>query len=1039
MNQSILDEIKSYLNSEVKDPNMAISLMQKIEQAGGEIYKIASESFAELLTAKESEKITEETAKCGYLALSQKDQQKLVGLMGSEEAAKELSYYEVMERLNGKDIVEISDSLEKMADEEDDINYVYALEKDLIEIEDLKKAISAGTDEEVNAFLARYFDGAGYEGTEKQKQMIVMGLGNRDIIVSNLVRLNEKSVENAIKKFERTTPNTKFATLDLSAQNRILAEFYDNSSEETHENADFTYITSLIKGKTNAKEKQQIAEKVMDSASVHGVSVNEEIFNSSSLRQLVGIENIDFKKIDLNRKVIECIDNKVFENLISAIIKDRFDETKEIVEQAKKRVIEKNIEKRKTNDFSYPTDLPNPIKMSMDRKRDFNYRVSLLNRHLRENPDSDILKNIFVNANLVNEQSMLNDMVSRQEELLKKSSKLLPEEVKQFLTTKTVNEYFSENQELKTLMLQIGANNLFLTFTENQLKPKILRAISKNGKLKFAAISHAYEMGKSEEALEKSLRSLLSLDKDYLITFGNRAKLVTKAAILTYLDKGKIIKDKEKEVYEAAKSLQSKDDDFARELYDYITEVVSYSSTASDEEQSRFFGDVKPFVRAKNISEALNTKQNVVLNKAKRFIRTIGNVSQIIGNPKAQISSPAKIRENQEFKRNVMIITDKINHLSTKQSGASYAESAKEILGQYYNRIYNSKNLITRLIGGEVSSESAVIQQRDIFRGLQIMQTQAMKKSESLSRYISAPYDISNDPRFIGKLTHKSGGKLSSKEFNIAMLSELSTTKKGKQIVATTKMQQDFMNKDEKYKAIVEEFNERYMRFKDASEELEQLRENLRALDTQVTKSADLRRKVKDLKTRISDAEKKLAVLEPYMQDAKDTKENYEKKFATKLDKEAKKQKVEPDFSISDIFSYQNIFLKGSTAPVNPETDAKLAMQIRKVTSQFISNMIGNIEKVNSTLKLIDAKPVVLKNTRLGGVVKQSGIIIKTLTDEIKKLSTDSEKLNKTSEEYKSKKAVLDRLNNDLARVKNDTKMLEDAFNKLGIGELKNK
>ena len=209
MNQSILDEIKSYLNSEVKDPNMAISLMQKIEQAGGEIYKIASESFAELLTAKESEKITEETAKCGYLALSQKDQQKLVGLMGSEEAAKELSYYEVMERLKGKDIVEISDSLEKLADEEDDINYVYALEKDLIEIEDLKKAISAGTDEEVNAFLARYFDGAGYEGTEKQKQMIVMGLGNRDIIVSNLVRLNEKSVENAIKKFERTTPNTK--------------------------------------------------------------------------------------------------------------------------------------------------------------------------------------------------------------------------------------------------------------------------------------------------------------------------------------------------------------------------------------------------------------------------------------------------------------------------------------------------------------------------------------------------------------------------------------------------------------------------------------------------------------------------------------------------------------------------------------------------------------------------------------------------------------------------------------------------------------
>ena len=33
--------------------------------------------------------------------------------------------------------------------------------------------------------------------------------------------------------------------------------------------------------------------------------------------------------------------------------------------------------------------------------------MSLLNRHLRENPDSDILKNIFVNANLVNEFQLL--------------------------------------------------------------------------------------------------------------------------------------------------------------------------------------------------------------------------------------------------------------------------------------------------------------------------------------------------------------------------------------------------------------------------------------------------------------------------------------------------------------------------------------------------------------------------------------------------------------------------------------------------------
>ncbi len=1041
MAKNLLDEIKSYLESPVHDSEQAILLMKKIQEEGGEVLELASQIFEDLLTSKEKESIIEDTAKCGYLALTKQDQQKLVGLVGSEEEAKKLSYYEVMQRLNGKNIVEFAEELEDIADRTEDINYVYSLEKDLIESDDLKKALAEGSDEDVETFLLRYFEGAGYAGSEIEKQMIVMGLGNRDIVVSNHVRDDEKIVESAIKKFEKTNPDVKFATLDLSAQNRILTEFYMNLTRETRENADFIYVDSLIKGNLNHRERQSIADKVLSVAIGSESPINEEIFKSEELKNLLGISSVDFKKIDLNRKVILCIDDKIFKNLISQILKNRFDETMPIVEDAKKRVIEENIKNRKNNNYDYPTDIPNVGKMSVDQKRDFNYRVSLLNRHLREIPDSDVLKNILINTHLINEKSMIENMVSKQDNLAKKYDKLTLEEIKQFLDPKVVNLYFSENQELKTLMLQIGANNLFLTFSDAQLKPKIIRTLNKNEKLRISAISYAFAYGKNDEALNKALKQALDLDKNFSIRDRDRQKLITMAGIKTYLKGSKILKDKENEVFEAVKNLMLEDDEFSNELYNIITEIVSYESTASDAQQERFFGDAKIIIKAKHIAEAFEKKQSVVFDISLIIKRTARASSNFVGELSKHIPANAekKLKANKERRRLIAIMTDKVKELSTKQSGREYAEDAKEILGEYYKKIYNSKNVVTRLIGGGVSSESPAIQQRDILKGLGILMLQTNKKIDSFANYVSASHEAMSDPRFIEKLTLKGSCKLLGGNINYSKFEELILGGKKEDQVVSYKKQLELMEKEPTYKMYVEEFNKRNERYKEAVEELEKLTDRLEKLNSSLAKSSETKNLIKSLKLSIDDANKKIAVLGPYMKEAKELKENFEKNYAEKQYKQTKRG-TENLGTILDIFDYYDVILKAGKIQLNPSDNPKLAGQIRKATSNYISSMLSNIERINGLMLKLGAKQITLKNTMLGTIVKQSNLIIKSLKTEGEKLKAKLEEISdKNSAKYKKFKMLFDSVNNHILRINNDIKSLEVSLDKLGIAELKNK
>ncbi len=1039
MNPKFQEEIKSYLNSLEEDPEKGLELLRRLQGEDPKAYNEAVDAIIELLPSDQIQALSRMGTEQGYLALSQAEQQKLFSVVGSEELAKELSYHEVMEVLNNKDLREISDELEERADKQDNVDYAYNFEKDLIDIEELRKSLMNGPEEDVQTFVERYFSGSGYENNKHNKELIAMRLWGRDNVVSDIIRGNEKETETAIKKFEKENKDVKFASLDLSAQNRILREAYEALSNDNKENADLAFANSLIVNKP-AKEKTKLAQKILDEAKDLNKSVEELLFASKQLRSEIGLAECEFKNSNLDQKVIENLDEKIFENLHNQIIKDRFDETSKVIESAKKRIIESNIEKRIKDGKIEVTDIPDPSEMDFDEKRDFNYRVSLLNRHLRENPESDILKNILLNTHLVNEDVILKELISRQEDLKKNASKLSYDEIKQFLRVDVINSYFSENQSLKTTMLQVGGNNLLLTFNEKQLDAKFINTVNRNKNIRADVLKDAFISGKENNKILSEIKTVLSLDKETVIDDYNFDKLSKQAAEKVYIaENGKIKKEKEAEVLASVKKLYRENYLFRSVIYSEMTEVVSYMSESPDSVQAKFFGDYVPMKMPKSLSEAIKTGKNAVFSLDSRFSRAISASSSIIGDPKKQVADEDRAKQSQEIRRQIAIMTDKINNLSTKQNGREYSVQAKEILGENYNKIYNSKTLITQLVGGGVENESPAIQQRDILKGLQTLMLQAVKRIDSISLYIPAPYEFRNDPKFRDKLSLKSSSEIVSKNVDYGRFAVLTLVKKGTNAVAQTKMQQDFMNKDPEYKMIVEEFNRRYEKFSETEEKLEDLRQSLEKLQGKETGSSTARNMVRNIKTAISDQEKKLIILESYMLKAKETKESYEKKFAAKLDKTAKKQSIEVNSQVADIFTYQDVFLKGNNVPINPKTDTKLAMQIRKVVNQFISNMLASIDRVNETLRLRNVKQISLKNTRLGGVVKQSGIIIKTLTEERDKISDELKNLSETSEEYKAKKAVYIRIINDLSRVKNDTKMLEDTFDKLGIGELKNK
>ncbi len=1136
--QDILDQktrlqVREYVISGERNFENDVAMLKKVKDANEEKFK---QIFMEMFSNQELKQLENFGAENGVSALDETEQEKIKNIYkNNAKRLSNISFFEVASRLglnandveenskkntkkSSKNIVEISKHIYDEAQFKEVVDYDYKLEADLIDPEQLRlNLVEDGEEKVLEPLVDRFVIGSqsitDYELDEDEKRdkimMLARGLFGLDEILTSKLKEQEKAAKKAIEVFERTHTNIKFSALDLSEQNRYFAEtFEDKASPEEVSSAEIEYITKLISSGTilnengkkvgagDVKKSQTIIQEIMDGKGSRSVD-----------KFVVSETKLDFsvkkftKNIDVLRAVISNMNEATFSNLMSQSKKGVTEAdqlAREALERAKRQVIEQNYYKKlqifEKNNSVTPVALdlmskiPDVEKLSQIELKNFRFRISLLNRRVNDDQDSEILLNILRNCCFVNEDVMVKKMAEIQRIDSKLLKDMTTEDIKNELLPATVNKYFSENQQFKNIMLQTGANDITLALSKEQLAERELEEVCGDETFKDDVLEKL--CGKNDKT------SLSRAEKEYFYT------------------DGKVRKDKLNEVFSAISSLKH-DSLFAELLHDAVIEHVSYGT--SDDEHAHFFKSSHANLPApKNIAEAVKRGESVVV-ASKTFHKAFTQASSSL--IKTDIAPKSRVREAQEIQREISIISNRVAEFNRGFKGGAreYSDSIQPILGNFAGIVYNEKGLASKLLGRSLATESTAVQQREIFNTLQIHMIKAAKRLEYISKYVPASGNF-NDPKFIGGLTRaksenerrQESARLAELEnatlyiknnmsrlsnilsymqnsaFSKSLLAnitrsskyiKLSETEKVevisnyfekemakyKKIVSINnlgrrvdygkfsdmrsrkvlhessvpnKLQTELMRANSEYKALVEKLDVNHKEYIKIKEQIERVSAELdELLSPSTPKTDDVKRKIRDTRKVLSDLQVKFNIIEPSVQV---TEEKIRKIELAHAEIYASKQIA--GAKTRDVFDDYVLYGKNGVE-INVTNNLSLKRQINDAINKFTSSMVSNIDRVNKQIALdkLDIPKFEFKSTYLSSVVKQASQIARTLNKQKTVLEAKLKTLDANDAEVKKISAVIDRIDANISRVKNDTKTLENVLGKAGVVEIKNK
>lgn len=1134
---SLKREVENYMISGERTEASDKELLGKLKTANSQKFE---QYLKTLLVSSQLNELISIGTQNGYFALKKDDQEKLVKLLdGNEDRAKEISYFEVSSRLgltsgktvsgkktNAKDdqkvtknIAEIVAEIKRSAIRNEAISFDYERESDFIELEQLHDNLSKnGTKDVLSKIVNRLVSGSenvsDFELNEDEKaekiHVFAAGLGLVDVVFAEKLKEDEKTLKKAIEIFERTHTNIKFSALDTLEQCSVYAKSFEaQASADEISSAEIEYITRLISsgaittsaGKkipsSDVKQIQNIIGQIMDNK--RGMSIDEFLMSDKLSGFMIKGYADETEEL---RAVIANLDDDIFANLYAQSKKgvtESDNQASEAFDRAKMQIIEQNYDKKaqsKNTDVfgedgnTLASKIPNVDKLSQSELRDFRFRISLLNRRVNDDSNSEILLNILKNCHFVNEDYMVRKMADMQRLDPKEIKGMTTDEIKAVLLPETVNKFFSENQNLKNVMLQTGASDITLALSHDQLSEREMDVLVDNIALK-----------------EEVLSSLCVSNEYHELDAANKKYFQTN---------GKVKKEMAGEVSGAIKKLRTTSPLFNELIYDDIIASVSYG--ADEDEYLKFFAVSRANMPiAKNVAEALKFGESTLF-KQRKFRKAHTQVSSII--IKGVSHDSARMRNAQELERDVSIILNRVNDFNRnfKGSGREYAEQVRNVLGKYYDVIYNSKNLAVQLLGRPLASENIAVQQREIVSTLQSLVVRAARRMNYSSTYIPTVSN-SNDPRFIGGLTRakpESQRKLEAdrlaeldgavsyieanynrfsniiayldnSEFTKGIIKQISSknryqkldeTQKVKFIldefkkeqkkylklvssnnfgrrvdyskfrdlryrkvthesIVPGKMQTELMKNNSEYKALVEKYRADFAKYSSVKEQANRIENELDGYRSPNTpKTDDVKRKIRDAEKVLTELQTRLNILEPTVKVTQEKIRKIEREHAEKF-----APKVQTGAAIRNVFDDYNLYGKDGKI-IDISGNQKLAKQINDAINSYTSKMASNIDRINKMLASGDFKTnkITLKSTQLSAVVKQASQIVKTLTKEKTELEAKLASLSKKqTEEHARFEKLISLVSNNISRVQTDTKSLENILGKAGVYEIKNK
>ena len=455
--------------------------------------------------------------------------------------ASEMSFYEVNERLSGKSSKDIYDTIQARTKRNkiiDDVVRSNEISSDAVLLQ--MKSDEAAKKEFAETYAEMFNLVDETESNEIRKQAM---LQNKEKLIAQIkLSIGED-------KF-----NEKYADVDLSKDDNFMNILTDEMSENfavqdmanqfADEAVKETNLRRLANGgieRMNAvasiiKENPSLMKK----ARTQYVRENEgkELSELSELEQnLYLVKKFESSLDEEDQVKVKNLDEE-FENkkknfknrdeMYSAIV-NRFDENKDeynlvfervsentesdSINRLKKTFAEKRINSLKQSGMSdeeiAQSIQPNLETMTASERKQFSNNRNLIQQRMRAEGSGETLANIFKNTKLLNEESIIQEMLRIQtgNNNLKLSDELSKgkdiEEIKKSLTSETINKYMNSHEKTKDQLLNLGAKDLLLTLDDDTRQERKLDATLYSANLQNEVVNNLYKAKFGDESKEK--------------------------------------------------------------------------------------------------------------------------------------------------------------------------------------------------------------------------------------------------------------------------------------------------------------------------------------------------------------------------------------------------------------------------------------------------------------------------------------------------------------------------------------------------------